>query len=198
MDISNINGDSSKLKYTKVDSHVKHVGHLGLPELQLSSILPQQKEKTQRKNYSTSPSFETPLRIDKHFTKKRNTNQLPPNATIMSLPTTTAKSTYRALLRELPRRSLASPTPLHNRVRDAYRKPATTNTLNEEETLRRLQEAEQFAQYAKAQRTYAMLVDRYNPGSLMDEEERVRLTARRVGLDLPELVGAAGKKEDKE
>ncbi|KAL2797159.1 hypothetical protein BJX66DRAFT_335347 [Aspergillus keveii] len=116
----------------------------------------------------------------------------------MSLPTTTAKSTYRALLRELPRRSLASPTPLHNRVRDAYRKPATTNTLNEEETLRRLQEAEQFAQYAKAQRTYAMLVDRYNPGSLMDEEERVRLTARRVGLDLPELVGEAGKKEDKE
>ncbi|KAL2868850.1 putative Ras guanyl-nucleotide exchange factor RasGEF [Aspergillus lucknowensis] len=123
--------------------------------------------------------------------------------TKMSVPTT-AKSTYRALLRELPRRSLSSPTPLHKRVRDVYRQPAAGATSNkaagaeieEEETWRRLQEAEQFAQYAKAQRMYAMLVDRYNPGSLMDEEERVRLTARRVGLDLPELAGQeTGKKE---
>ncbi|KKK24373.1 hypothetical protein ARAM_000857 [Aspergillus rambellii] len=55
----------------------------------------------------------------------------------------------------------------------------------EELLLRRVQEAEQFAVYARAQRTYAMLVERYNPGSAMDEEERIRLTARRVGLDLP-------------
>jgi len=32
---------------------------------------------------------------------------------------------------------------------------------------------------------YATLVDRYNPGMDMDERERVRLTARRVGMDLP-------------
>jgi ATP synthase assembly factor FMC1 len=38
---------------------------------------------------------------------------------------------------------------------------------------------------------YATLLERYNPGMNMDEEERVRLTARRVGMDLPEefLVG---------
>lgn len=40
-------------------------------------------------------------------------------------------------------------------------------------------------QYAKAQRMYATLVARYNPGMDMDQEERVRLTARRVGMDLP-------------
>jgi ATP synthase assembly factor FMC1 len=40
-------------------------------------------------------------------------------------------------------------------------------------------------QYLKAQRQYAALVERYNPGMWMDEEERVRLTARRVGMDLP-------------
>lgn len=34
---------------------------------------------------------------------------------------------------------------------------------------------------------YATLLERYNPGigAEMDEEERVRLTARRVGMDLP-------------
>lgn len=33
---------------------------------------------------------------------------------------------------------------------------------------------------------YATLLERYNPGMNMEEEERVRLTARRVGMDLPE------------
>lgn len=32
---------------------------------------------------------------------------------------------------------------------------------------------------------YVTLLERYNPGMSMDEEERVRLTARRVGMDLP-------------
>jgi ATP synthase assembly factor FMC1 len=32
---------------------------------------------------------------------------------------------------------------------------------------------------------YATLVERYNPGMNMDEEERVKLTARKVGMDLP-------------
>ena len=41
-------------------------------------------------------------------------------------------------------------------------------------------------QYVRAQRMYATLLERYNPGMGMDEEERVRLTARRVGMDLPE------------
>jgi ATP synthase assembly factor FMC1 len=49
-----------------------------------------------------------------------------------------------------------------------------------------LQAAEQYVQYARAQRMYATLLERYNPGMGMDEEERVRLTARRVGMDLPE------------
>ncbi|KAL2821364.1 hypothetical protein BDW59DRAFT_110350 [Aspergillus cavernicola] len=130
----------------------------------------------------------------------------------MSLPTH-AKSTYRAILRELPRRSLASPTPLHNRVREAYRRNLTPHsntatsstemsspqtTDGEEATQQhRIQEAEQFAQYAKAQRMYAMLVDRYNPGSLMDEEERVRLTARRVGMDLPDMPDLSEYKKGK-
>lgn len=33
---------------------------------------------------------------------------------------------------------------------------------------------------------YATLLERYNPGMNMEEEERIRLTARRVGMNLPE------------
>ena len=43
---------------------------------------------------------------------------------------------------------------------------------------------------------YATLLERYNPGMNMDEEERVRLTARRVGMDLPEEFSYAGSGED--
>jgi hypothetical protein len=32
---------------------------------------------------------------------------------------------------------------------------------------------------------YVTLVERYNPGMGMSDEERVRLTARRVGMNLP-------------
>lgn len=73
--------------------------------------------------------------------------------------------------------------------------PFSIPSTPEERSLR-LQEAEQFAQYARAQRTYVALLDRYNPGMNFDEEERIRLTARRVGLDLPELHNAEdGKKK---
>lgn len=40
-----------------------------------------------------------------------------------------------------------------------------------------------------------MLLDRYNPGMEMDDEERVRLTARRVGMDLPDEVDLSEKEE---
>jgi hypothetical protein len=39
---------------------------------------------------------------------------------------------------------------------------------------------------------YATLLERYNPGMGMDEEERVRLTARRVGMDLPDEFSYEG------
>lgn len=41
---------------------------------------------------------------------------------------------------------------------------------------------------------YATLLERYNPGMSMDEEEKVRLSARRVGMDLPESL-RPGKKD---
>lgn len=111
------------------------------------------------------------------------------------------RTAYRALLRELPRRSLSTPSPLHQTLRNVFRSetqspsaalPFSLPTTEEERTLR-VQEAEQLAQYARAQRTYCELLERYNPGMTMDEEEKIRLTARRVGFDLPELHTAEGK-----
>jgi ATP synthase assembly factor FMC1, mitochondrial len=93
-----------------------------------------------------------------------------------------ASSLYRAMLRELPRSS--PPSPLQLRIRHAFRSsPAAAD--READLRRRIQEGEQFVQYARAQRTYVALLERYNPGIHLDEEERVALTARRVGLALP-------------
>jgi len=85
------------------------------------------------------------------------------------------RSLYRSFLRELPSRGLAARSPLQSRIRSTI---ASENTTTPEH-------AEQFLQYVKSQRMYATLVERYNPGMNMDEEERVKLTARKVGMDLP-------------
>ncbi|GAM38146.1 hypothetical protein TCE0_033f08653 [Talaromyces pinophilus] len=108
-----------------------------------------------------------------------------------------ARQLYRALLRELPRRhiSLSSSTPPSNTLKQRFR---TQFEQSSSPTLTSIQQAEQFVQYAKAQRMYATLVARYNPGMDMDQEERVRLTARRVGMDLPveNDFGASNKEEE--
>lgn len=134
-----------------------------------------------------------------------------------------ARSAYRALLREIPRANRSTPSPLHQRLRAIFRSqeqsPSTPSAptpshassnasftqpsvfsipSSPEEHALRLQEAEQLAQYAKAQRTYAELLLRYNPGMDMEEEERIRLTARRVGFDLPELHNPEEGKGQKE
>ena len=90
------------------------------------------------------------------------------------------RSLYRSILRELPHRPLSTPSPIQQRIRSSFstRSPDCDATS-------RIEEGEQFIQYARAQRMYATLLERYNPGMSMDEEERVRLTARRVGMDLP-------------
>ncbi|KAG8423570.1 hypothetical protein J3458_000457 [Metarhizium acridum] len=105
-----------------------------------------------------------------------------------NMPTTSSarlRSIYRSILRELPPRPvLASPrSHLHNLLRTSFTDSSATSHA----------EAEQLVAYLRSQRLYVTLIERYNPGMDMDEEERVRLTARRVGMDMPELYGR-GKK----
>lgn len=89
------------------------------------------------------------------------------------------RALYRSFLRELPPRPILSktPSPLHQRLREHFRPEKAPEQA--------VAQAEQYLAYIRAQRTYVTLLERYNPGMGMDEEERVRLTARRVGMNLP-------------
>ncbi|KAM0511855.1 hypothetical protein ACHAPE_009424 [Trichoderma viride] len=107
------------------------------------------------------------------------------------------RSLYRSLLRELPPRPiLASPrTPIHNRIRSSFTENQTSQTSSSpHDAEHQAQLAHQAVTYLRAQRMYVTLVERYNPGMEMPQDERIRLTARRVGMDLP---AAKAKKEEK-
>src|SRR5436309_5904481 len=102
----------------------------------------------------------------------------------MAQPQAHLRSLYRSILRELPPRPLTGPpSPLRSRIRAAFAQPMSESSP--EYRLRQRQQAEQYIQYVKAQRTYLTLLERYNPGMTMDDEERVRLSARRVGMNMP-------------
>ena len=98
-----------------------------------------------------------------------------------------ARSIYRSILRELPQRPLSTPSPVQQRIRTSIASQSTEHALSQ------MEQAEQYIQYAKAQRMYTTLLERYNPGMSMDEEDRVRMTARRVGMDLPEEMKMGNK-----
>lgn len=119
------------------------------------------------------------------------------------------KSLYRRLLRELPipgtttataavpknskPSHLSHPTPIKHRLRQSLQH--ASSTTEKDSIHHHLQVTEQFVQYLKAQRTYATLVERYNPGMNMNDRERVRLSARRIGMNLPVEFETEGKKK---
>lgn len=119
----------------------------------------------------------------------------------MAVPTHHLRSLYRRLLRELPPPApqspnssaatkstiLSHPSPLQQHIRASFSAAtAPANQQTSKSAKQRVQETEQAIAYLRAQRTYVTLLERYNPGANMNEEERVRLTARRVGMDLPQ------------
>ena len=109
------------------------------------------------------------------------------HTSMMAAPSQQVRSLYRSILRELPHRPLSNPSPIQQLIRHSF--------SSDYAGPHQLQEAVQYLHYAKAQRMYATLLERYNPGMSMDEEEKVRLTARRVGMDLPEDLRPGGKKQ---
>ena len=98
-----------------------------------------------------------------------------------------ARNLYRRFLRELPSRSpsfLANPSPMQKHIR-ADISAASQQTSPAKPAERRIEEAEQFVQYLKAQRMYTTLMERYNPGMNANEEDRIKATGRRVGMEMP-------------
>ncbi|KAI1258327.1 hypothetical protein MGN70_001377 [Eutypa lata] len=95
------------------------------------------------------------------------------------------RSLYRALLRELPPKPQPARSPLHQRLRQGFTDEAAHPLAPAQ--------ADQLVQYLQSQRQYTTLLERYNPGMGSDEGERSRLTAKRVGMELPVEYG--GTKE---
>lgn len=113
--------------------------------------------------------------------KPRKHPPIPPIYTAMAhLTPTHVRSLYRSLLRELPPLCRKSSAPLHARLRESFSSPATTPSSQLEG-----EQADQLLTYLRAQRMYTTLLERYNPSLRMETEDRVRLSARRVGLNMP-------------
>jgi len=96
----------------------------------------------------------------------------------------TTRSLYRQLLRELPPLT-PKRTSLHARLRQRFGGTGTDAAMPKEH-------AEQLLKYLQCQRVYVTLLERYNPGLAgdVDVAEHTRLTARRVGLDMPKAFRA--------
>lgn len=91
------------------------------------------------------------------------------------------RALYRSFLRELPPRPiLKKRSPVHERLREHFH-----HETSQLASAAGVAQAEQYLAYMRAQRTYVTLLERYNPGMGMDEAERVRLSARRIGVELP-------------
>jgi ATP synthase assembly factor FMC1 len=131
----------------------------------------------------SKPTVAPQLRIIPNQFAHNKTNKM------AQTPTPQIRSIYRRLLRELPstpqttrtqHQKLSSPSKLQQRIRQTLSRPSPTGNAQSQ-----IAQAEQFIQYVQAQRTHSTLLERYNPGMGMTEEERVRLSARRVGINLP-------------
>lgn len=58
--------------------------------------------------------------------------------------------------------------------------------LEKEANKMNLKHMENIKTFLNSQRVYTELIERYNPGLTMDQEDKVRRTANRVGLAVPE------------
>ncbi|ORY83261.1 hypothetical protein BCR37DRAFT_392596 [Protomyces lactucae-debilis] len=66
-------------------------------------------------------------------------------------------------------------------LRTGFTSAPATNQAHVKE----LHDASEILLFLRSQRKYTELLERYNPGATMTQAERNRLTARRVGLNLP-------------
>ncbi|RKF59085.1 hypothetical protein OnM2_063053 [Erysiphe neolycopersici] len=95
------------------------------------------------------------------------------------------RSIYRSFLRELPPIRKAPPTTIFKSTLVKRIRSSLTSSSSPNKNISTLQQAEQFLQYLRAQNTYVSLLNKYNSNTGMDQSEKIRLTARRVGMELP-------------
>ncbi|KAG6812320.1 hypothetical protein H0H92_003404 [Tricholoma furcatifolium] len=89
---------------------------------------------------------------------------------------------YRGILREL-RKSAVAPRKANEVVSSNFRRIANEYQRSQSPVI--LQDMQNALLFLKSQREHKILMDRYNPLVDLTAEERIKATARRVGLDMP-------------
>ncbi|KAH0587487.1 hypothetical protein H2248_006269 [Termitomyces sp. 'cryptogamus'] len=89
---------------------------------------------------------------------------------------------YRSILREL-RKSAVAPRKANKTVASNFRSIANNYRISGSPSV--LQDLRNALLFLKSQRQHKVLIDRYNPLVDLTPEERIKATARRVGLDMP-------------
>ncbi|EMD41030.1 hypothetical protein CERSUDRAFT_131508 [Gelatoporia subvermispora B] len=91
---------------------------------------------------------------------------------------------YRSVVRELNRSAIA-PRETRNKVIASHFRKIFEDSLQGTKSDRFEKEARDAITFLRSQRVYKELLDRYNPLHDLTTEERIKATARRVGLDMP-------------
>ncbi|KAK9331441.1 hypothetical protein V1520DRAFT_337791 [Lipomyces starkeyi] len=85
---------------------------------------------------------------------------------------------------------------LNDVMREQFRSVAEEHQTKEAEMKTR--DAVEILTYLRSQRTYKTLLDKYNPTATLEDHERIRLTAHRVGLELPKEIQERWQTEKEE
>ncbi|KAI0080736.1 hypothetical protein K474DRAFT_1589133 [Panus rudis PR-1116 ss-1] len=91
---------------------------------------------------------------------------------------------YRSVVREVYRSSI-HPRPLRNKAITSNFRAVLESYRSETGRPAFQQDIENVLTFMRSQRMHKILLERYNPLHDLTTEERVKATARRVGLDMP-------------
>ncbi|KAJ3485039.1 hypothetical protein NLI96_g5238 [Meripilus lineatus] len=100
---------------------------------------------------------------------------------------------YRSVVREVYKASV-SPRSTRNKTITANFRSIFSARRKPEEQSQFDRDMENVVTFMRSQRMHRTLLERYNPLHDMSVEERVKATARRVGLDMP--INSNGTKEE--
>ncbi|KAK9490727.1 hypothetical protein V1508DRAFT_375355 [Lipomyces doorenjongii] len=89
---------------------------------------------------------------------------------------------------------------LHQKLKDVMREQfrSVAEEHQGKEADMKTRDAVEILAYLRSQRTYKTLLDKYNPTATLEDHERIRLTARRVGLELPKDIQERWQTEEEE
>ncbi|KAK7204891.1 hypothetical protein BZA70DRAFT_280260 [Myxozyma melibiosi] len=87
---------------------------------------------------------------------------------------------------------------LHETLRGVMREQfrSLESSAEQDKLSQKARDASEILLYLRSQRTYKALLDKYNPTATLEDHERIRLTARRVGLELPKDIEERFKTEE--